>query len=60
MSADRIQAMFRQLLDIYSKTNGKDDPDHIANLFTIRIQKHVETAREFAQEPETTIPDLVQ
>lgn len=52
--------MFRQLLDIYSKKNGKADPGHIADLFIIRIQQHVETVRDLAQDSTTKIPDLLQ
>lgn len=41
LSADRIQAMSRQILDVYSHTNGKAYPYHIAHVFVITIQQHI-------------------
>lgn len=60
LSAGRNQAMFRQLLYIYSQTNCKADPDHIYDVFDIRFQQHVETVREFPKDPRRAIQDLVQ
>lgn len=58
LSTGKVQAMFRQLLDVYSQTNGKADPDHIADVFVIRVQQHIEAVIEYAVDPENTIPDL--
>lgn len=39
MSAGRVQEMFLQLPKIYSQNNGRADPDHMADVFLIRIQQ---------------------
>lgn len=55
--ADRIHDMFRQFIDIIAK-NGKDDPDHIADVFVIINTKEHATVREIYHVTELTIPDL--
>lgn len=50
LSADSIQEMFRNLLHIYSETNGKDDPDHMDDVFNILMKQHVEEIRDLGFE----------
>lgn len=40
-----MQAMFRQLLNIYSQNNGKAYPDHMYGVLLIRVQQQVEDIR---------------
>lgn len=42
LSTDCMQEMFRELLHVYSKTNGTADPDHKADVFLIRMKQLVE------------------
>lgn len=44
--ADRVQSMFRNLLNAYSQTNGNADPHHMAEVLLIRVQQHMEELRE--------------
>lgn len=46
--ADGVRAMFRHRLHIFFKTNGNEDLDHMADVFIIRVPKHVEEIREFS------------
>lgn len=50
--------MFRQVLEVYSQTYWKADPDHVADVFIIRIKQQVEAVREYAQDTSTKILDL--
>lgn len=47
LSADRVKAMFRHLLHVYSKTNGKEDPDNMEDVFVILIS--IRKSRKFAR-----------
>lgn len=58
LSTGKVQETFRKLLDAYSQTNGKADPDHIADVFVIRVQQHIDAVSEYTIYPENTIPDL--
>lgn len=41
LSFEKVNTMFRNLLHIYSKKNGKEDPDHMEDVFSIRMKQHV-------------------
>lgn len=50
LSADRVQGWFRTLLHIFFKNNGKADPNQMADVCFVKVQKQVEYVREFARD----------
>lgn len=50
LAVDRVQDMFRHNSHIYCQTNGKEDPEHMADVFIIRKQQQIGDIGTFGYE----------
>lgn len=52
--------MIRDILNIYYQNNGKEDPDHMYDVFLIRIQQNVGDIHDLAYNDQSLILEIYQ